>query len=324
MGSDAPQPRIPIIEFATGSADLERGTEGWKHLCKRVREACENYGCFEVVYGKIPRKLREETFSSLRELIEVPLENKQKNVNPKPYHSYFGPCSHVSLYEGFGIEDASNYNSVQSFAQLMWPHGHNKFCNAVNTMVKELEELNQMIWLMIIDSYDLGEKMESLMKCKMLLRMMKYMAPPSSVEKKQGLHAHTDKLVNAIVCEDQISGLEIEIEGEWIKAFPSPSSFIFFVGDPLMAWSNGRMKAGRHRVTMSGDKDRYSFGVFPVPVEGTVIKPPEELVDEVEHPRVFKEFEFMDFLFYSFSEAAKPIDSAQQIYAFASQVQPKN
>ncbi|GMI84237.1 hypothetical protein like AT1G52820 [Hibiscus trionum] len=311
--------QIPAIEFRTGSPDLDRGTEGWYQLCKKVREACETYGCFQVVYGKISRKIRDETFGLLKELVdEVPLERKQKNVNPKPYHSYFGPCSQQSLYEGFGIEDASNYDSVESFAQLMWPDGHPYFCETMNTIVKQMEELNNIIWLMIIDSYGLEEKSESAtMSYKTLLRMMKYMAP-SSEEYRRGLHAHTDKPASAIICEHQIPGLEIAgKDGQWIKLSLSPTSFVFVVGDPLMAWSNGRMKAVKHRVMMNGDKDRYSIATFTVPVEGMIIKTPDEFVDE-QHPRLFKDFDFMDFLFFSFSEQAKHIESADQIYTFAS------
>ncbi|KAK8262289.1 hypothetical protein V6Z12_D13G246800 [Gossypium hirsutum] len=276
MGVDA-ELAIPVIEFRTGSRDLERGTEGWHHLCKRVREACETYGCFEVVYEKISREVREETFELLNELVEVPLERKQLNVNPKPYHSYFGPCSQASLYEGFGIEDASNYDSVNNFAQLMWSDGHPRFSQTINTMVKQMEELNNIIWLMIIESYGLGEKWESLMmRYNMLLRMMKYMAPSL--------------------------GLEIEVkDDEWIKLSTSPNSFVFLVGDPLMAWSNGRMKAAKHRVMMSGVKDRYSIAAFTIPVEGTIIRAPKELIDD-QHPQLFKDFDFMDFLFFSFSE----------------------
>ncbi|OMO80536.1 gibberellin 20 oxidase 1-like protein, partial [Corchorus olitorius] len=43
----------------------------------------------------------------------------------------------------------------------------------------------------------------------------------------------------------------------------------------MKAWSNGRMKAGRHRVTMSGDKDRYSFGdVVLAPSTHSRFEPP--------------------------------------------------
>nr|KJB83297.1 hypothetical protein B456_013G240400 [Gossypium raimondii] len=117
---------FPVIEFR--SSDLERGTNGWYRLCKKVREACEIFCCFEVVYGTISTKVREEMFRLMKELVEVPVEMKQKNTSPLPYHGWVGPCAQVSLlYEGFGLGDVSNYDSVKNFAQLMWPEGHPRF-----------------------------------------------------------------------------------------------------------------------------------------------------------------------------------------------------
>ncbi|WRX33303.1 hypothetical protein QQP08_025790 [Theobroma cacao] len=64
-----------------------------------------------VVYERIPRKLRKETFSLVGELVEVPLERKQKNPNREHYGQAIGGADHI-------------------------------------------------IWLMIIDNYELGEKWE--------------------------------------------------------------------------------------------------------------------------------------------------------------------
>lgn len=101
-------------------------------------------------------------------------------------------------------------------------------------MMKKLDELKDMIDMMILDSYGLGEKSNSIVPCKTLLRVMKYSAPPSG-EYMKGLPAHTDKQFSTILCEDQVSGLEFETkDGQWNKLSLSPSSFIFFVGDPLM------------------------------------------------------------------------------------------
>lgn len=97
------------------SVEVDRGTDKWRHLCKMVREACETYGCFEAIYDKVPRQLREETFSMIKQLFSLPLETKKKNTNPKPYHSYFGGFALVPLYESFRLEDSSNYESVESF-----------------------------------------------------------------------------------------------------------------------------------------------------------------------------------------------------------------
>ncbi|KAB1669196.1 hypothetical protein ES319_1Z155800v1 [Gossypium barbadense] len=300
MGANA-EIEFPVIEFR--SSDLKRGTDGWHRLCKKVREACETFGCFEVVYEKISTEVREETFGLMKELIEVPVERKQKNASPLPYHGWVGPCNQVSLlYEGFGLGDASNYDSIKSFAQLMWPDGHPRFCNSVHTMATQIEEFNKLIW----------GKWESVMiNYKTLLRFMKYMAPPPG-EYERGLFAHTDKPVSTIICDDQVSGLEIEVkDGQWIKLSLSPSSFCFVVGDPL------KIKSVNHRVMMSGDNDRYSIAAFAIPVEGTIIKAPKELIDE-QHPQLYKDFDFMDFFLFAFSDPAKHIDSGEQLHAFAS------
>ncbi|TYJ02550.1 hypothetical protein E1A91_A13G237100v1 [Gossypium mustelinum] len=300
MGANA-EIEFPIIEFR--SSDLKRGIDGWHRLCKKVREACETFGCFEVVYEKISTEVREEMFGLMKELIEVPVERKQKNASPLPYHGWVGPCNQVSLlYEGFGLGDASNYDSIKSFAQLMWPDGHPRFCNSMHTMATQIEEFNKLIW----------GKWESVMiNYKTLLRFMKYMAPPPG-EYERGLFAHTDKPVSTIICDDQVSGLEIEVkDGQWIKLSLSPSSFCFVVGDPL------KIKSVNHRVMMSGDNDRYSIAAFAIPIEGTIIKAPKELIDE-QHPQLYKDFDFMDFFLFAFSDPAKHIDSGEQLHAFAS------
>ncbi|KAI5354875.1 hypothetical protein L3X38_007770 [Prunus dulcis] len=118
---------------------------------------------------------------------------------------------------------------------------------------------------------------------------MKYSAPPSG-EYMKGLQAHTDKQFSTILCDDQVSGLEFETkDGQWNKLSLSPSSFIFLVGDSLMAW---------------------------IRVEGTIIKARKELVDE-EYPQILKEFEYMDFTKFSYSEEGRAIDSARQVFVFA-------
>ncbi|KAK5773319.1 hypothetical protein F383_30224 [Gossypium arboreum] len=306
---------LPVIEFR--SSDLERGTNGWHQLCKKVREACETFGCFEVVYDTISTEVREEMFRLMKELVEVPVERKQKNILPPPSPGWVGPGSHVSpLYEGFGLGDVSNYDSVKNFAELMWPEGHPRFCDTAHTMGTQLEVLNKLIWLMLIDSYGLGD--DSLkMNYTTFMRMMKYMPPPPG-ENEIGFFAHTDKLVSTLICENQIPGLEIEVnDGQWIRMTNlSPSSFVFVVGDALMAWSNGRLKAAKHRVLIKGDKDRFSMAAFILPNKGTIIKIPKELIDE-QHPRIFKDLDFMEFYSLAFSDPTKSRDSGQLLHKFA-------
>lgn len=76
------------------------------------------------------------------------------------------------------------------------------------------------------------------------------------------------------------------------------------------------MHAAKHRVMISGEKERYSLGQFVDPVEGTIIKAPKELVDE-EHPRILKDFDYSKFSKFFYSEEGRAVDTQMQIFAFA-------
>ncbi|MBA0755258.1 hypothetical protein Gogos_021683 [Gossypium gossypioides] len=183
---------IPIIELPTNSKDLDGGSDEWRSLCKSVREACENHGCFQAVISFLSTRASDSKMPPV-----------------------------------------------------------------------EMEELSHVIGLTIIDGYGLGEKREWLMKDYQLRQVMKYSAPPSG-EYTNVESAHTDKLCSALLCEDGISGLEIETkDGEWVKLCMPP---------------------------------------------GTIIKAAKEMVDE-EHPRVFKDTDFMDFVDYANAGGSLLFDS---------------
>lgn len=69
--------------------------------------------------------------------------------------------------------------------------------------------------------------------------------------------------------------------------------------------------AVRHKVVMSGKKERFTFGLFSMPKEGAAIEVPPELVDD-EHPLVYRPFKFSDYINYFISNIS---DDALEIYA---------
>ncbi|KAJ1410996.1 Isopenicillin N synthase-like [Sesbania bispinosa] len=103
-------------------------------------------------------------------------------------------------------------------------------------------------------------------------RLMKYKVSEKSSNDapEVALIAHTDKSALAILCQNE-------------------------------AWSNGRLHATTHRVIMSGEKERYSFGLFAVPNNDGVIKVPHELVDDEIHPLRYKPFKYGEHFNYHVS-----------------------
>lgn len=82
----------------------------------------------------------------------------------------------------------------------------------------------------------------------------------------------------------------------YISTYEKLTSLLWFI----QAWSNGRLYAAKHRVMMTGQKERYSFALFASPNEGVVVETPKELVDE-EHPLLYNPFNFMDFLYHFYN-----------------------
>lgn len=112
--------QLPVVKFS------EENLRSWVSTREKVREALEEYGCFVALYDSVSMELSSNMFDSLKELFEVPLERKLKNVSEKPYHGYFGQNPLMPIHESMGIEDPNLLSKTQSFTNLMWPSNGNK------------------------------------------------------------------------------------------------------------------------------------------------------------------------------------------------------
>ncbi|BFG18756.1 hypothetical protein CerSpe_050300 [Prunus speciosa] len=316
MGEEAHADQVlPILDFSEGLVLKKQGTEEWKAMNNKVREACENYGCFLLlVKDEIPVNLREEMVAAMKALFDLPEETKQKHTSPKPYQSYEGKSPVIPLNESFGIDDACELDAAQAFTNLMWPQGKPSFCEAMKSMTSKMMELNLIILRMILESFGLGDHYEShAQNTTSAFRFLKYKAPPpSNINNALGLVPHTDKNTLTILCQNDVQGLEILTkQGKWVEVMVPKEAVMVFVGDALKAWSNGRLHAVTHRVMMSGDKERYSYALFSLPKEEVVIEVPQEFIDK-EHPLLYKPFNFAEYFTYFTSNTR---EDALELYA---------
>lgn len=129
MGSYHEEAQVPpILEFSRECLVLKQGSEEWKGMSEKVREACEEYGCFILVQDDIlPLNVQEEMLKAMQSLFDLPRETKEKHIVPKPFRSYRGNCSHSPLTESFGIDDAFHLETSQAFTNVMWPQGNPTF-----------------------------------------------------------------------------------------------------------------------------------------------------------------------------------------------------
>ncbi|KAJ6915504.1 hypothetical protein NC651_017489 [Populus alba x Populus x berolinensis] len=66
-------------------------------------------------------------------------------------------------------------------------------------------------------------------------------------------------MLSPFYAKNEVQGLEVQTKnGDWAQVMVPENAFTAIVGDTVKAWSNGRLHAARHRVVISGDRDRYS------------------------------------------------------------------
>ncbi|KAI3671549.1 hypothetical protein L1987_87288 [Smallanthus sonchifolius] len=302
MGSSA-KAKLPVIDLS--SKNLNLNSSSWVTKCDEVRRALEEYGAFIAIYDGVSRELREAIFVAWQELFDLPSEVKALNVTDTPYIGYIGQNPRVPLYESLGIEDVTTKERAESFTKLMWPSGNQSFCESVLTYSKAIVDLDHIVMKMVAKSYGIEEHYESLRgSTTYLLKPTKYLKPQGN-EQTLGLLPHTDKSFITYLHQDEVNGLEIQTkDGEWIEVDYSPSSFVVMAGDAFMAWTNGRIEAPNHQVTMTGNKDRYSLALFAF-IKDHTIQIPQELVDD-DHPLQFREFDNYKYLqFYYTPEGMK-------------------
>ncbi|KAL8091911.1 putative 2-oxoglutarate-dependent dioxygenase AOP1 [Apium graveolens] len=289
------KPQLPIINFTKDN--LCPGSSCWLLTSNEVRHALEEYGCFVAVFDKINMQMNKDVFRASRELFDLPLETKIKNVSDNIYYGYL-KLPMIPLYESLGINNATTSHGILSFSNIMFPSGNDHFCKTMHLHANRLSELEQMVARMVFESYGVEKHYESYLKSMTyLLRMMRYRLPGKD-ESNVGAHEHTDKSFITILHEDQVGGIEIKTKAnEWIPIRIPAYCYLVMAGDALLAWSNDKIHSAFHQVIIRGEKERYSMGLFSF-VNG-IIQAPEELVDD-EHPRQYKPFHHYDLLdFYA-------------------------
>ncbi|KIX01489.1 uncharacterized protein Z518_09215 [Rhinocladiella mackenziei CBS 650.93] len=77
-----------------------------------------------------------------------------------------------------------------------------------------------------------------------------------------GLGSHTDLQCFTLLWQDEVGGLQVLSDTQWIKAVPIPGTFVVNIGDFLMRMSNDKFKSTVHRVYNRSTVDRLSMPFF--------------------------------------------------------------
>ena len=86
---------------------------------EKLREACEEWGCFRICNHGIPVYLMVEMKVVVRCLLDLPVEIKRRNADVIVGSGYEAPSEINPLYEALGLYDFASQEAIPTFCRQL-------------------------------------------------------------------------------------------------------------------------------------------------------------------------------------------------------------
>ncbi len=291
---------IPTIDVS-GALGAQASPARAHGVAQALDDACISSGFFIVTGHGVAPELVDDVVAVSREFFRLPPEVKQKVAPPGPphYRGFLG-LDTTSLAATLGDDEippdlCESFNvgrfddpeirarafvegAEATFLPNLWPEQPARLRPLFERYYQVLEQLCMDMLPLFARALGLppGWFHDKVADHTALLLVNWY--PPADTVRPGQLRrgAHTDYGAFTIVAAEQIPGLQIRVNGEWLDVPAVPNSFVVNLGDLMARWTNDRWVSTLHRVVIpDGDdrhRDRVSVPFFFQPTYRAVIE----------------------------------------------------
>ncbi|XP_008805606.1 1-aminocyclopropane-1-carboxylate oxidase 1-like [Phoenix dactylifera] len=262
-----------------------------------LREACENWGFFEILNHGIPHELMDKVERLTKEHYEKCREQRFREFASKTLEGAKSDANDVDWESTFYVRHLPESN-ISEIHDL-----DDQYRKAMREFALELEKLAERLLDLLCENLGLEKgylkKAFRGSKGPTFGTKVSSYPPCPRPDLINGLRAHTDAGgIILLFQDDKVSGLQLLKDGQWVDVPPMRHSIVVNIGDQLEVITNGRYKSVMHRVVAQTDGNRMSIASFYNPGSDAVIFPAPALVEkEAEKKKeVYPRFVFEDYM----------------------------
>uniref|UniRef100_A0A1D1Y8Z3 1-aminocyclopropane-1-carboxylate oxidase n=1 Tax=Anthurium amnicola TaxID=1678845 RepID=A0A1D1Y8Z3_9ARAE len=262
---------MPVIDLS--------GLEGErrKEIMAQLKDACENWGFFQIVNHGVPSELMGRMKSLAHVYHDTVLKPKfQESEVVKRLEGSEGEIRDTDWETCFFVQHLPMSNAGQV------PDISSELLATIKEYEEQVVKLAERMLNLLCENLGLEENyirkaFSGAQGPFMGTKLAKYPSCPKA-DRVKGLRAHTDAGGIILVLQDDVPGLQFLKNGEWVDVLPLPDSIFINTGDQLEVISNGRIKSIPHRVVAQADGGRISIATFYNPASDAIIGPAPNLL----------------------------------------------
>ncbi|KAF5477026.1 hypothetical protein F2P56_003705 [Juglans regia] len=284
-------PTVDLSPFFSSNGD--QGDKKKKLAMDAIYQSCLEHGFFRIGNHGVPLDLMNRALQLSKTFFEYPDEEKLK----------FSPVSAAPLPAGYNRQPQNSPDKNEYLLLFppnsgfnIYPQNPPEFREVLEEIFSHLTRTGMLVESILNECLGLPP---NFLKEYNQDRSWDFMAAlryfPATEVESNGISEHEDGNLITFVFQDEVGGLEVLKNGEWIPVTPVEDTIVVNLGDVIQVLSNKKFKSATHRVVRREERSRFSYAYFYNLQGDKWVEPLSQFTKEIGEPPKYRGFQYKEY-----------------------------